>query len=137
MKKLSKLLCLALALVLALGLVACGSSNSSSASTAQSTPAPAATGSSSGSSAPAATAAPIGNVEKSETEPDTAGSHKGGTLTISCNTEVTTGLFTHDLSSWQALEMLQPVYETLFRNVDGELVYPYVRRYGRYGIACQ
>ena len=125
MKKLSKLLCLALALVLALGLVACGSSNSSSASTAQSTPAPAATGSSSGSSAPAATAAPIGNVEKSETEPDTAGSHKGGTLTISCNTEVTTGLFTHDLSSWQALEMLQPVYETLFRNVDGE-IQPYL-----------
>ena len=121
MKNVSKILSLVLVLVMAAGLVACGSSSTSTTGTQSTTAtqAPAAT------KAPDATPAPIGNVEKTDTEPDTAGSHKGGTLTISCNTEVTTGLFTHDLSSWQALEMMQPVYETLFRNVDGD-IQPYL-----------
>ena len=117
MKNMSKILSLVLVLVMAAGLVACGSSSTSTTGTQSTTEtqAPAAT------KAPDATPAPIGNVEKTDTEPDAAGSHKGGTLTLSCNTEVTTGLFTHDLSSWQALEMMQPVYETLFRNVDGDI----------------
>lgn len=117
MKNVSKILSLVLVLVMAAGLAACGSSTSTPAGTQ----APAATEAPAATKAPDATPAPIGNVEKTDTEPAAAGTHKGGTLTISCNTEVTTGLFTHDLSSWQALEMMQPVYETLFRNVDGDI----------------
>lgn len=122
MKNVSKILSLVLVLVMATGLAACGSSSTSTNAGTQSTTATEAPAST---KAPDATPAPIGNIEKTDTEPDTAGSHKGGTLTLSCNTEVTTGLFTHDLSSWQALEMMQPVYETLFRNVDGD-IQPYL-----------
>lgn len=99
---LKKLICLLLALVMVVAMAACGNKTTEPNQTAQP-----------GDNSTPATPAP--------TEPPKTDVQKGGTLNISCNTDVTTGLFTHDIASWQALMKTQPMYETLFRNVNGQV----------------